>query len=599
MSESVVSLDTLTSAADQRTPKQRQLARLRTLERLARGFVLQWSEIAEHNLPGSVRVRDNGRKDVAATAGQSLEVVNSIGVIACRTLASGMMSGLTSPARIWFALAIPDTDRMRFGPVKSWLHKVQEAMFRQFARSNLYQVLPLLYAHLGAFGVACALLEKDVQDLIRFYLWTPGTYFLANSGRLTVDTAYRRLSLTVAQLVQQFGQENCSRRVQQLWAQKQYDQDIEVIRAIEPNMERAHGKLDRSGAAVLSDWFEPGSGDERDKYLRRSFYRQSPILAPRWGAIGEDVYSRSPGFDALPDSRMVQQYERRNGQVVDYLAAPPVASSAQLQGAYPMPGEVLKVPFSGTQNAIQTIHQTQPAAITAIDTRVQRLENRINEIWFANLWLMLSQDDRNMRPTAREVAERHEEKLLQLGPTLVRVYNELLDPTIERTFALMVEASMPFWQRQEDGPFFPPPPEELAGQDLRVEYISPLALAQRLVGITSDERLAGFVGNIAAVKPDIIDKVDWDRMVEGYAERTSANPDVVVPQDKVEQIRGRRSQQQQQQQQVTEQIPAAAQAAKVLSETDIRGDSALNRLLYAQAGGAGVPPALPGAGRGG
>jgi hypothetical protein len=582
-----------TGGADNRTPRQRHLARLRALEREAQDWIVDWEEEGDYFLPGAVRRRAGDRRKGAATGA----AVNSVGILACRTQTAGIMSGLTSPARIWYQLGVPDLALMRWGPVKTWLHLVAEAMFRVFARSNLYQVLPSIYAALGAFGTACMIEEEDAQDLVRFYPWTTGTYFLAASARLTIDTGYRRLQLTVSQLIEKFGIDNVSPRVRRLAEQRQWDQIVEVVRVIEPNRDRQHGKLDASGMPVTSAWFEY-NGDKSDAMLQVKGFRENPIMAPRWDAVGEDAYGRGPGWHALADCRMLQQYERRGGEITDALTEPPLASSAQLDGAYPLPGEVVKVGMAGAQSALQAIYQPHPTAVTVVDAKIQRLENRVNALWYADLWLSLTRDEGGQPITAREVAERHEEKLLQLGPALVRTYNELLDPTIERTFAMMVRASMPYWAQGETGPYFPPPPEELHGLPLRVEYISPLAIAQKLVGIAADERLAGFVGNVYAVKPDIVDKLDWDRMVEGYAERTSANPDIIVPQDKVDQVRADRAKQQQQQQQLA-QLPDAAKSAQVLSQTDINGDSALNRLLYTQAGGAGVPAALPGAGRGG
>jgi hypothetical protein len=82
------------------------------------------------------------------------------------------------------------------------------------------------------------------------------------------------------------------------------------------------------------------------------------------------------------------------------------------------------------------------------------------------------------RMTATEVAERHEEKLLMLGPVLERLHNELLDPLIDTTFSRMIEAGA-----------VPPPPEELLGVELNVEYVSVMAQAMKLTGITSIESL--------------------------------------------------------------------------------------------------------------
>jgi hypothetical protein len=582
------------ASADVRTPRQKYLARMRQLERAAQPFVCDYQELADHYWPGSVRLT---QADKARTRYTGTDVVNSVGILARRTMQAGIASSLTSPARPWAALGLPDLDLMRWGPVKTWLHLVTESMFRVFARSNLYQVLPTMYAAEGVFGTAAMVIDDDPKDLVRFYQWTTGTYYLAANARQTIDTGFRRFQMSVANLIERFGVGAVSSRVKKLADQKNWDQLVDVVRVIEPNWQRDTNKIDAAGMAYTSTYFESGGND--DKLLEQRGLRDLALIAPRWEPLGEDEYGRGLGFQSLPDSRQLQFYGRRNGQATDGLVQPAVASSAALEGSYPLPGEIVKTQTTGPQSELRAVYAVPPAAIQVLDAKEARLERRLNELWFVDLWLALTRDEnRPANVTAREVAERHEEKLLQLGPVLVQQYNELLDPTIERTFNLQVRRSTPFWMRGETGPYFPPPPEEIHGMPLRVEYISPLAVAQKLVGIAADERLASTVGNIYAVYPQIVKKINWFKFVEGYAERVSANPDIIVPQDQVDAQLAAEAKAAQQQQQ-TEQLPAVAKSAQVLSQTDVGGDSALNRLLYAQAGGAGVPPVLPGAGRGG
>ena len=80
------------------------------------------------------------------------------------------------------------------------------------------------------------------------------------------------------------------------------------------------------------------------------------------------------------------------------------------------------------------------------------------------------------------MAERHEEKLLMIGPVLERLHHEMLSPLIELTFARMVSAGI-----------VPPAPEELHGRQLNVEFVSVLAQAQRAVATNSIDR---FVTNL-------------------------------------------------------------------------------------------------------
>jgi hypothetical protein len=90
------------------------------------------------------------------------------------------------------------------------------------------------------------------------------------------------------------------------------------------------------------------------------------------------------------------------------------------------------------------------------------------------------------------------------------------------------------------------------------------------------ERVASFVGNLAGVVPDVLDKMDFDQMVDEYAGMLGVPPRIIRTDEQVAQLRAGRQQAQQQAQQ-QQQMMQAAQGAKLLSETDMGTDNALTR----------------------
>jgi hypothetical protein len=185
---------------------------------------------------------------------------------------------------------------------------------------------------------------------------------------------------------------------------------------------------------------------------------------------------------------------------------------------------------------------------------------------------MIARDDRT-GVTAREVAERHEEKLLMLGPVLERLHNELLKPFIDVTFDRIIEANL-----------VPPPPPELQGMDLNVDFISMLAQAQRAVGITGVDRMLQTVGTIATFQmnagkaPEALDKLDTDQIIDAYAEMLGVDPTLIVADEKVAIVRQQRAAQQQAAQQ-QQQAAQAAQTAQMLSDTNTTEDNALTDVI--------------------
>ena len=154
-----------------------------------------------------------------------------------------------------------------------------------------------------------------------------------------------------------------------------------------------------------------------------------------------------------------------------------------------------------------------------------------------------------------------------LGPVLERLHNEMLDPMINVTFNYML-----------GGGLLPEPPEELQGMDLQVEFVSTLAQAQRAVGVQSVDRLLGTVGAVAGLRPEVVDKLDADQIIDAYADMLGVDPSLIVADDKVAVIRQQRAQQQQQQQ-MAEAMPQMAQTAKAVSDINLAEDNALSSVL--------------------
>lgn len=200
------------------------------------------------------------------------------------------------------------------------------------------------------------------------------------------------------------------------------------------------------------------------------------------------------------------------------------------------------------------------------------VQERIQRGFFTDLFLMLANQPTRSNVTATEIAERHEEKLLMLGPVLERLEGELLDPLIERTFAILLRAEA-----------LPPPPPVLSGRLLDIEYVSILAQAQKLVGVTGIQQFSGFVGGIAAVRPEVLDKVDFDAMVDEYAEIVGVPPKLILPPEAVAKLRAERARAQQMQTAMA-MGQQMAEGAKTLSQADLDGNNALSVLTGRQQG---------------
>ena len=522
-----------------------------------------WEELSEFIMPRRGRFLTSKSNDGSK---KNSKIIDSTGSMAVRTLSAGMMSGITSPARPWFRLATPDSALMEQSDVKQWLFAVEKKMRDIFSRSNLYNSLQTIYEELAVFGTGALLISEDFDDVIRCYPFTVGEYGIAQSHRLQVDTFYREFNMTVAQVVEQFGLDNCSDAVQTMFKSGQLDKWVEILHVIEPNSAREYNKKDNLNMPYHSCYVEKASKNERK--LLESGFEEFPILAPRWHVTGVDIYGRSPGMDVLGDIKALQIEQKRKAQGIDKMVNPPLQAPSSLRGqsASVLPGGVTYVDtMQGTQGGFRPTYEVNPR-LAELQQDIQETQYRIQQGFYSDLFQMMTQSDRR-QITAREIDERHEEKLLMLGPVLERLHTELLNPLIDRTFNIMARNEL-----------LPPAPEELAGVTLKVEYISVMAQAQKAIGTGAIERLAGFIGNMAGVKPDVLDKFDADQSVDEYAEMLGVPPKIVVPDDIVQQVREERAAQMEQQMQM-EQLNQGAQAAKVMSDADTSGNNVLSDII--------------------
>lgn len=564
------------------------------LEQERDSFKAHWRDLGDYILPRRPRffISDTNKGDRRNT-----KIIDSTATLAARTLRSGMMGGVTSPSRPWFRLTTPDPDFAEFGPVKEWLHVVSQRMSTAFLRSNVYNALPIVYGDMGVFGTAAMSIEEDLDDVIRCYPFPIGSYMIATNDKMKVDVFFREFRMTVRQIVDKFGKttaagkpdwSNFSELVQNQYNLGQLETWVDVCHVIHPNQDYNANSADPKHKKFSSCYYERGTSgattqnymSNDDRYLRESGFDFFPVLAPRWEVTGEDVYGTScPGMEALGDTKQLQTGEKRGSQAIDKMVNPPMTAPTALRTTKTsiLPGDITYLDVREGQQGFRPAHEVN-FRLEALENKQAQVRERVRRAFYEDLFLMLSTSDRR-EITAREIEERHEEKLLALGPVLEQLNQDLLDPLIDNTFEIMLRQGM-----------IPEPPEELQGMKLKVEYISVMAQAQKLVGIASLERFAGFVGNLIAQTkdPSTLDKVDIDQMIDEYGDALSVPPRIVRPDDQVDEIRAQRAKAVQAQQQA-ENLREMAGGAKDLAGADMSGDNALTRVIKGASAGQMVP----------
>lgn len=497
-------------------------------------------------------------------------ILDSTGTLAARNLASGMMSGISSPTRPWFKLKIGRMDSTQTSSTSLWLAECERLMMLVFQESNFYNSIAVAYFDLVVFGTAVMLIYEDYDNVINCINPCFGEYYVDVDDKLRPTVLYREFTYTVAQAYERWGKA-CSETVQRLYNERDgsgLTREVVIAHAIEPNEGRKYGFPDHFPSREMYwEWggsaSPQGGGTSSRGFLEKRGFYEPPNITIRWDLVSNDAYGRSPGMDALPDVKQLQLEVRRKAQAIDKHVNPPMVADVQLknQPASLLPGGMTYV--SGQMQTgkpgMMPAYGSWAPDTKAISEDLFEIRDRIKKTFFNDLFQTASQYETRSNVTALEWDIRKSESLVMLGPVLERIHNEGLKKIIERVWGIMSRAGI-----------FPPAPVDLAGKNIDIEFVSMLATAQAAAATGGIERLLQMAGNLAGVDPAVMDNIDIDYALDKMSSLLNNDPKLIRSPEALQAIRQQRAEQMEAQQKA-EMAEKLAAGAKTLSETQVGG----------------------------
>lgn len=540
-----------------------------------------WSNLALYLLPRRSiwLTQSSGGQPSPNNMNRGVQINNAIkdptGTYCVRVCASGMMGGLASPSRPWFKMMPALKNAQIDAAGKEWMDEVEERFYTVLAGSNFYNSFAQECEDLVVYGTAPTIIYEDEQDVIRLYNPANGEYFLSSGATMRVDGLFRKFVMTISQIVDFFGVENCPEDIQKLWAAKGSSLDTEriIAHAIEPNYDLPECPRIPGNFTWREVYWVFGAGS-RVALSKRGFVDQ-PFTAGRWATQSNDAYGRSPGMDVLPDVIQLQVMTVRLSEAIEKQVRPPLIADITMknQPSSILPGHVTYVPNLSNGTGMRSIYEVNPD-ITGLAGLIKQISDRIGKGLFTDLFLMLEQFQQQ-RMTAYEVAQKIQEKLQVLGPVIENIITESLKPKLKRIYGIMDRKGM-----------IPPKPDSMKNMPIDVEFVSMLALAQRATATGGLERIVALIGNMVAVYPEAKDLLNVDKFIEEM-NMLLANPQDIL--NGPEEIAKKRQAQQQAMKQAQAQQEMAgavqtagvgAKAANVLSQTQVgAGQDALSAMF--------------------
>lgn len=515
--------------------------RVAALELERQSFIEHYREISLYMAPRRGRFTET---DVNRGIKRHQAILNSKPIQSHRIARAGMLAGIMSPSRPWFMLATPDPDMMEYQPVRLWLEKVELLLRAVFNQSNLYNMAPVMIGELLLFGTGAMSHVDDFDDVARFYSHTAGSYMIAQNSAYRVDTLVRKFMMTASQMIGEYGMSAVSPAVKTAYDNSNYEAWFPVTHFVEPNPDYSTASKRSAHKKFRSVYYETTCAD-KDKVLRNAGFDEFPAYCPRWDLTGEDVYATDcPGMTTLGDVKGLQILERRRAQGIDKMVNPPLSGPPSVRNQpAAIPGSTIIYTQEQGGNKLEPIYKVEPR-LQELMLDIQRHEQRIDTGFYVDLFLAISNMQGIQPRNQEEILQRNEERLLQIGPVLERLHGEFLSPLIDRTFNQCARAGL-----------LPPPPKELQGKALKVDFISSLAQAQRAVAGNAVQRLAAYVGGLVQGGVNDGKKFDSDQSIDIMAEALGVPSKAVVSDEVVAQQRQ------------AEQKAAAAQQAAQMAQS--------------------------------
>lgn len=487
-------------------------------------------------------------------------LLDSHATFAKRTTASGMQMGMTDQSRPWFRLALDEILMTDFPGARAWVDEVTKRMIDVMNKSNIYKTFQHCYEEVAQFGTGCFIILEDFDDVIRGRSFTVGEYMLATDEKGRVNRFARHFEMTVRQCLGEFGYESLCPTTQAKVKLNQMDDAVVVRHLIEPNDTRIPGYEDFRNMAYRSLYWEASTGGE-DLFLAKRGFKSFRVVAPRWDTTTTDaVYGYGPGWHALGDIKQLQVTTKDKLIAEEKVNDPPTLEDANVVGhSNRLPGGVTKVSNLAPNTGLRPAYQIAPDFRFYIDS-IQSLHEKIDRHFFADIFRMISNLEGQPNITAFQIAQMKQEQMMMLGPVLHSLNDEMHTKSIDIIFEIMFDAGL-----------IPPPPPGLPpGTELKVQFLSILAQAQKIMQVQQIEQTILSLSQFEAVMPGITDNIDGDLAAKEIAEGNGIPGKLVRDTDQVQSIRADRVKQQNAQI-ALEAAQKGADAANKLGNTPMNG----------------------------
>ena len=544
-----------------------------------------WREINKWILPYELTWDETLQVSTKKSVRRKKYVLDSTAPRALELLASSLHGLLTPAATQWIKLGV---DGQKTEDLSDEIQAYLEGLGTQILdylssdAINLYSHLHVSYISLGSFGTSVLYIDDAVDPLLLKSFPIKDVVVDQNIHGI-IDTVFRTESITYRQAMQRWPKkdpEEISPKLTHINNNMEINQEgFDLLHVVIPTSDIRFWERDTNFAALTENQ------KKKLRHLRAVFkagyivlwinksdkvvidvggQHVFPYIISRWYLTEKSaLYGHSPGKNALPDTRMVNEMMQTTLRGAQKQADPPLILP---QGTLIGQPSVWPGAINYTDGSItpQPLVPTNAIRTDVAVNLIQLIQESIKSAFHSSLLQLPEFTDK----TAYEVAHRVDEQNRNLTPMILRIQEELIHPLIEKAYGiLLVNGKLDTSDLPVDF--------DLAS--IVIEYENPIVKGHRR------QEAAAIARSVAELQPwteydaSLLDNFDPDKVTR-YISRAYEVPHDILRSDlEVKHIRKMRADAQAAQAAQAQQI-ASAEAYKDVADADKSKAQAQNLL---------------------
>jgi hypothetical protein len=495
----------------------------------------RWRELARILRPEDQEFAPGERLDR-----RGIDTFDSTPLYALDDFVGGLFGEGVNPAERWFEFDIAeggDAELKSYKPVKQWLWDLAAVVQGTLAPqvSSFYTEAPGWFADMAAFGDGGLYQEEIPGRGIVDRAVPKGRSYYGRGVDGRIDTVLYEMPMT-------------GRQAKQRWPEvgdlARDGVEYTITHLVRPNREANPRRIGRGSMGFAGTFF----CEEIRDWRADGGYRELPYHFVEWDRRAGRTYARGPGHNALPDMNMLDEMQYSNLKSLQFESSPIWLTSSDdvMTAADIQPDAVISGAISENGKELAKIAPRGDNLQLPIGA-AEQIRNAIHRAFKFSLWNLANRP----QMTATEWNGWKEEELKAAAPHLVRV-QQGLSSFIGRRYRLLTRARR-----------IPPPPPEMSGQAMRIEFVSPFAKALKLAKARGATQLAQTALSLKELFPDIADNLNGDNLIATIHDGVSSDPSLIRDPREVQAMRQARAQAQAQQVQIEQMAQAASTYADV------------------------------------